>query len=56
MKCEQHDCEKQADYIVMWPNQVTKQCSDHAYKLVNLGKVMGIQIPLLAILGIEDDQ
>jgi len=56
MTCQQDKCDKDAKYIVMWPNQVTKQCEEHAAKVVKLGEFMGIQVPLILILDIVDDQ
>jgi hypothetical protein len=54
MKCEQHNCDKEATDVVYWPNQVTKQCCNHTKQAVALGKIMGIDVPTVAIQKVDN--
>lgn len=39
--CQQAMCEKPATTEVFWPGQTTRQCDEHAEKVVRLGAFMG---------------
>lgn len=47
MTCKQKGCTKEATHTVYWPNQITQQCEEHARKVQELGKHMGIQVPVV---------
>jgi len=50
MTCKQKGCSEEATHTVYWPNQVTQQCLPHALKLINVGFIMGIKVPIVSLV------
>lgn len=44
MTCQQKGCEATATVEVFWPGQTTKQCAEHAERVVRLGEFMGVAV------------
>lgn len=49
MTCQQKGCTKEAKYTIYWPNQVTQQCEECTKKVQGLGKIMGINVPIIQL-------
>lgn len=43
-----------AVFKAMWPNQPVNVCAEHAQALTNVGAAIGLQVPLLPLLGDEE--
>jgi len=45
---------EKAIYKAMWPNQTMDVCHKHAQAITNVGKAIGLQVPLLQIISEVD--
>jgi hypothetical protein len=43
-----------AIFKAMWPNQPVNVCAKHAQAITNIGQAIGLQVPLLSLLGDEE--
>lgn len=56
MKCQQDGCNEQAEFLVTWPGQHTKQCGEHARQLQILDAAMGgVGIPIYKLEAAQDE-
>jgi len=54
MTCQQKGCDNDATHICYWPNQITRQCWEHAQKVKQLGAFIGVNVPILLMT--EEDK